>query len=218
MALFDSPDLLARVKADLNRPTTDEALSDVQLYSYLTEAQLRVVRMMAAHCPEAMYSAPTKLTTSDSGVTYSFGTDVDTAQVFGFGHVELRASPTGRQILPGNDWDDTTERFIIDGAKIRFPGQRARTFSDGPYARFIAPPNVIAAATAPSLQPVFARSLLVYDACARAARRLKQDDSAFESQFNREWVEILHSLKTRFFGEGLRANSGGEGVWFRAGF
>lgn len=174
--------------------------------------------MMAAHCPDPMYSAPTKLTTTDSGQTYSFGTDADSAQIFGFGHLELREGPRGRQILPGNDWDDTTERFIVDGAKIRWPGQRTRTFSDGPYARFIQPPNVLSAAAAPVLQPIFARKLLVHDACARAARRLKQDDSMFETQFNREWVEVLHALKTRYFAEGLRADPSGAGLWWRSGF
>mgnify|MGYP001569442908 CR=1 FL=1 len=217
---FDSADCLARAKLLLNRPTTDEAISDANWYTFLSDAQDRVYDMMAAHCPEPLYSAPTKLTTADSGATYSFGTDVDTAQIFAYGHVELRASKTGRQILPGNDWDDTTERFIIDSEKLRWPGQRTRTFDDGPYARFIAPPGVISGSVAPTLQPKNARRLLVFDACSRAAeQRLKQDPSPYSSAFDRAWVETLFALKTRYYGEGLRAMSdGSSGLWWRASF
>lgn len=219
MANFDSADCLARVKADLNRPATDEALSDAQLYSYLTEAQQRVVTLIAANCPEAMYSAPTALTTADSGATYTFGTDVDSAQIFAMGLVELRDGLKGRVILPGNDWDDTTERFIFDGTKIRWPGQRTRTFSTGLYARFITPPNVVSAASAPVLVPRFARILMVYDACARATRRLKQDYTMYEELFDRSWqTEILPALLKQYMAEGLRADGGASSLWYRNAF
>lgn len=219
MAFLDSADLLARVKADLNRPTTDEALGDPQLYSYLTEAQQRVMMRIAQNCPEAMLSAPTKLTTADAGLTYSFGTDVDTNAIFAFGGVEIRSSPKGRVILPGSDWDDTTERFIFDGSVIRWPGQRTRTFTDGPYARFMTPPNVVASGSQPVLVPRFARILMVYDACARASRRLKQDYTIYEDLFDDRWMhEVLPSMLKQYHGQGLMANSDITTLWFRNGF
>lgn len=224
MADFDSADILARIKADLNRPTTDEALSDVQLYSFAGEAQKRVVALIAVHCPEAMYGAPTLMTTADSGLSYTFGTDVDSAQIFAFGSVEIRSTPKGRVILPGSDWDDTTERFIFDGTKIRWPGQRTRTFTDGPYARFITPPNVLSAAVQPTLKPIFARQLIVHDACARAARRLKQDYTIYEELFKETWHDpesgggVLPALMKQYHGLGLMANSDITTLWFRNGF
>lgn len=228
MANFDSADCLARVRANLNRPATDEALSDAQLYSFLTEAQQRVVGMIAANCPEAMYGEPTLLTTADDGLTYTFGTDVDAAEIFALGQVELRSGKSsGRVILPGTDWNDTTERFIFDGTKIRWPGQRTRTFTDGPYARFITPPNVVSASIEPTLVPRYARILMVYDAQARAERRLKQDYTISEEIFNRTWFNpetnegILPALLKQYHNQGLMSEGdtmGGTGLWWRSGF
>lgn len=222
MALHDTADILARAKRRLNRPTTDEALADTDWYAFFTEAQARVVSLLATHCPQAMYGAPTLLTTSDGGLTYTFGTDsglpTNYQTVFPVGHVELRASRSGTLFYPGNDWD-TGDVFIMEGDKIRWPNGRARTFTDGPYARFITPPGVIDASTQPTLEPVFARVLIVDDGITRAAgERLKMDPAPYEEMFQRDWAEVLGALKTQYFGAGVRALGQPGTPWFRRQF
>lgn len=222
MSLWDSADILARCKRALNRPSTDEALSDADWYAFATEAQSRVYTLLATHCPEAVYSAPTLMSTSDDGATYTFGTDsglpTSYQNVFAMGHVEIRSARAGQLLLPGTDWDEGGETYVPDGDKIRWPGGRTRTFSDGPYARFVQPPGVIDGSTAPTLEPAFARILIVDDAVTRAAERLKLDTSSHEARFHRDWMEILLALKTQYFGQGQVALGGVSGVWWRRDF
>lgn len=211
MALFDSADILSRIKALLNRPTTDEVFSDAQLYQFAGDAQRRVVSLIAMHCPEAMYGAPTLLSTSDSGATYTFGSGVSP-----IGHIELRESPTGAMIPPASSWDNTTLGYLFEAEKIRWPGQKTRTFADGPYCRFITMPGVLDGSTAPTLKPEFARELIVYDACERAAIRSGGIDPApYAQMFNVRWPEILQAIVTAHHGAGGVAVQGGVGgVWW----
>lgn len=218
MSLYDSADLLARSQRLLNRPSTDESLASADWYAFLGEGQQRVTGLIAVQCPEAMYGAPVKLTTSDSGLTYTFGTDSATGQnVSPIGHIELRESPTGAMILPASAWDNTTLGYLFESDTIRWPGQKTRTFSDGPYARFITMPGLLNATNAPTLKPVFARELLVYDACERAAVRIGQDPSPYAAMFDARWPEILQAITTSFHGAGVIATQGGgQGLWWRA--
>lgn len=216
MALFDSADLLARAQRLFNRPSTDEAMTGTEWYAFLSEAQNRVVGLLAFHCPEVMYGAPTLLSTADSGATYTFGTDTDGNNICPIGHVELRESKTGSLIPPGTDRDTTTLAFIFEADKIRWPGQKTRTFSDGPYARFVTPPNVLSASAAPTLKPLFARELLVYDACERAAVRCGTDPTPFGAMFDARFPEILSAIQTQFSGAGMAAGTGQGGAWWRS--
>src|SRR3990167_6226914 len=172
MANFGSADLLSRVKALLNRPSTDEAITDAQYYVMAGDAQRRVVSLLAFHAPEAMYGAPTLLTTADSGATYTFGTDADGANISPIGHIELRESKTGAMIPPASEWDISTLAYLFESDKIRWPGQKTRTFADGPYARFVTMPGLLNASTATTLKPLYARELIVYDAAERPAVRV----------------------------------------------
>src|SRR3990167_9532111 len=211
MANFDSADLLSRVKALLNRPSTDEAISDAQYYVMLGDGQRRVVSLLAFHAPEAMYGAPTLLSTADSGTSYTFGTDADGANICPIGHIELRSSKTGAMIPPASDWDPTTLAFIYNGSDtIRWPGQKSRTFSDGPYARFVTPPGLLNASTAPTLKPLYARELIVYDAAERAAVRVGVDHPPFGQLFDARFPEILQTITTTFHGTGALATQGGS--------
>lgn len=216
MATFDSADLLSRVKALVNRPSTDEAITDAQYYVMLGDAQRRVVSLLAFHAPEAMYGAPVLMTTADSGATYTFGTDADGANISPIGHVEIRSSPTGPMIPPTSEWDTSTLAFLFESDKIRFPGQKTRTFADGPYARFVKMPGTLDASTAPTLKPLFARELLVYDAAERAAVRLGMDPTPFGQMYDARYPEILQAILTSFHGTGVVATQGGgSGVWWR---
>lgn len=215
MALFDSADLLARCQRLFNRPSTDEAMTSTEWYAFLSEAQNRVVTLFAFHCPEAMYGAPTLLSTADSGASYTFGTDADGANICPIGHIELRESKTGAMIPPGSEWDTSTQTFLFNADRIRWPGQKTRTFSDGPYARFVTPPNVLNGSSAPTLKPLFARELLVYDACERAAVRCGVDPTPYGAMFDARWPEILAAVQSQFSGAGRTAVEESGGLWWR---
>lgn len=216
MANFDSADLLSRVKALVNRPSTDEAITDAQYYVMLGDGQRRVMELLAFHAPESNYGAPTLMTTADSGATYTFGTDADTANICPIGHVEIRSSKTGPMIPPASEWDTSTLAFLFESDKIRWPGQKTRTFADGPYARFITPPGLLNASVAPTLKPLFARELIVYDAAERAAVRVGMDPTPFGQMFDARYPEILQAIITSFHGTGIVATQGGaNGLWWR---
>lgn len=158
MAQFDSVDLLARVKQDLQRPSIDEDVTDTLLYVYLEEAQLYWMGQVSAHWPELNYGAPELMTTSDSGRTYT----VAAAAIFG--KMEVRNGQNGPPLLSGPDWADTTG-FVQEGKTARMPRGVARpamTF----YARTVTVPGLLNAATAPVLLPTWLRLILVPRACA----------------------------------------------------
>lgn len=212
MAIWDSADLLSRTKTLFPRPTSDELISDSVRYQMLGDSQRRVVTLLAFHVPEMMYGAPTKLTTADSGATYTFGTGVTP-----IGHIELRESPTGAMIPPTSEWDNTTHGYIFEAEKIRWPGQKTRTFADGPYCRFVTMPGVLDGSTAPTLKPEFARELLVYDAASRLATICGEDPSPYDAMFNARFQEILATLSTAHHGTGIvGVQGGGANVWWRA--
>lgn len=211
MALYDSADLLSRTKNLFPRPTSDELITDPVRYQMLGDAQRRVVSLIAFHCPEMMYGAPTLLTTADSGATYTFGTGVTP-----IGHIELRESKTGAMIPPASEWDTTTTGYLFEAEKIRWPGQKTRTFADGPYCRFVTMPGVLDGSTAPTLKPEFARELLVYGACSSLASICGEDPSRFDAMFNARWPEILSAMQTAHSGAGIVGVQGGRGgVWWR---
>ena len=216
MANFDSADLLSRTRALLNRPDTDEGLSDAQLYVLLGDAQRRLMTLLAFHAPESNYGAPTLLTTADSGTTYTFGTDADSANICPIGHIELRESKTGAMIPPASEWDVSTLAFLFNSDVIRWPGQKSRTFADGPYARFVTPPGLLNASTAPVLKPLYARQLIVYDGAERAAIRLGTDPTPFGQMFDALFPEILQTITTAFHGVGITATQGGgSSLWWQ---
>lgn len=217
MALYDSADLLARCQRLFSRPDTDEAMTSTEWYKFLGEAQQRVVGLLAIHAPESNYGAPTLLTTADSGATYTFGADSATGlNISPIGHIEIRESKTGAMIPPGSAWDNSTLCYLFESDKIRFPGQKTRTFSDGPYARFVTMPGLLDGSTAPTLKPAYARELLVYDACERAAVRCGVDPTPFGQMFDARWPEILQTILTAHHGAGIIATQGGQGgLWWR---
>lgn len=214
MALFDSADLLARAKRMALRPTSDEETSDTDWYALLTEAQLYWVTQIALYVPDVMYTLEL-LTTSDSGVSYQFSTEP-------LGNYELRASPTGRLLVPTPEWDMGGD-FVMDGINIRFPGSRAKTFSNGPWARYVKTPGIIDGSTQPTMKPTMARILLPARACVLwATRGGLRDPQPFLNEENGLWfgngqthTGILGALKNQAFLQGAAAvpASGGDDWW-----
>src|SRR4051794_11857482 len=104
MALWDTAYLVRRFDATVRLPAANE-LPPQEKYDLLSEAQEMVVDELAVHVPEMMYGPPTKLTTADGGISYTFGIDADGTPIVPRGHVEVRPSPTGDLYTPATQFD-----------------------------------------------------------------------------------------------------------------
>ena len=197
MAYLDSADLLARCKALAQRPTTDEDMSDAQWYSFLTEAQDYWTKVLAQHDPKLLSGAPTALTTSDSGYTYTFGTTPIAV-------VELTDGKGGWPMFIGPYWDPATDFTWEGSTTLRSARNVARTFTNGLYARWVPQPGVIDGSTQPTL-PTEYRLLLPARACVLYARRGGyRDPQPYLEEERRLWmgdgyadVGLLGMLKKR---------------------
>jgi hypothetical protein len=164
MADYDVADLLARCRRELQRPTTDLAFTDPDFYAWLTEAEAHWLPILALHAPGHMLTAPTQLNTTDN-IVFSFPglTEAPLA-------VSITESLTGEPLVRGAFWDPDAD-YVWEGATIRMPGNRERSFSDGPYGRWIAPPATINVSTDSNIKPERLRILLVHHACMLGAER-----------------------------------------------
>lgn len=152
MALFDSPDLLSRTLALLKRPASDEELTSTQLYALLTEAQAHWQIQIAGLFPEVMMSAPELLTTSDAGLTYTLASEP-------VGPVIVLDGQDGNELRAGS-YSDPSADYVPEGQTIRMTRHRARTFSNGLYARYVPVSGTLDGSNPPTLKPVRARILL----------------------------------------------------------
>lgn len=165
------------------------------IYDFASEAQDRVTKLVATFVPDALWTVPTAITSADSGKTYTFGTDVDTAAIFALGHYRVYAT---RADIPDNPLRPGDE-FTVEGTLIRIPNNNTRTFTDsGPYIQYVAPSNVIASGTQPTV-PKIARPAMISDATRRCAERLGESQKAAEQegQFMSDWIELLAAIKTQ---------------------
>jgi hypothetical protein len=169
MAAWDSADLADRFWTRLGRGNggvfgPDELWTEARTYQVLADAQEQVYTEFSPMVPHVFVSPPLQLTTTDGGQTYTFGQDV-----YPFGHVEVYAEEGAGRPLYATTYDDRGGDFVIEGALIRTPGNQTRTYSRGPFARYVGFPPRITAAVAPSLQPPGARELILYRALVLAA-------------------------------------------------
>lgn len=201
MAYLDRADIILRVKDRLNRPTTDSAFTiaatdDVWL-RFMTEAQDDVTKMIATYIPDAMISVPTALVTADSGITYTFGTDTDSANYFPLGHFSVYASRSDIPDFPLEPGID----FIIEGTRLRMVNNVARTFGDGgPWAQTVNASNVITSSTQPSI-PVICRMTMVEITAEKGARRLGLDSQEFKDAAGDAWAKVLTAVRSQAQGK-----------------
>lgn len=213
MALYDVSDLLVRVKLYAARPATDEALSDGQWYAILTEAEKEWVGTIAAMYPYPMLSAPTKLSSEDSGLTYHFAASATPLAV------QIFDAPNGALLRPGAFWDSDAG-YVWEGERIRFPRNATRTFADGPYARAVFPPTGNLSATATlTLKPDYTRILIVYRSLIKfASIGDLRDPTVWEKREHQAWlgnpdnpsdIGILGQLKLSnpFYGAAAYSNA-----------
>ena len=198
MATFDSADLLDRLYTKVRRPTTDEHLTSTLGYQLLSEAQIDAAQDLVTRAPQAMMGAPLLLTSADSGVTYTFGTTLSGARVFPVGHVEVYALIDGQELY-ASTYGDREGDFVIEGDAIRMPGNTARTFASGPYARACTIAITLDGSTAPTLKPEWLRPLIVTKAAEKYARiGGLMDERPFTQEYQMDLSRALLTLKTQF--------------------
>lgn len=152
-----SAELLAFFKLQAARPSTDELLTDATIYLMLTRGQSRVNAELAVHVPQALYGAPELMTTSDSGVTYTVGTDC-------IGGLEVYPTLRSDPLRPGTFFDAGADYTVEGPRTIRMPGSRPRTFSGGPYARYVKQTGTLDGSTQPTLSPAAVHPAIAYEA------------------------------------------------------
>lgn len=181
MALWDSADLLARVKREARIPTVTEYPTDADLYAWITEGHAYWYDQVAIHAPYVLMGTPQQMTTGDSGVTYSFPSETEPIAVQVFTAID------GIELKAGS-YDDPSSDYVWEGSQIRMPQSKARTFTTGPYARWITPPTTIDGSTQPTLKPARARILAAYRACALyASAGDLLDPGPFYALEEKEW-------------------------------
>lgn len=183
---YSSADLLAMCRERAGRPTVDAQMPPEAWYRLLSEAQDVLVPEIATRAPTALNQQYAQLETDDGGITYTFGLDVYGEPVVPLGHVEVWARQGGRRLFAANY--EQTGDFVIEGNRIRVPGDRPGRFSDGPYARWTGVPPAITESVQPIIQPRPMRVLLVYYAVMLWAERGgRRDPAPWRLAFTREW-------------------------------
>lgn len=216
MAGWASADLLSRFQMYLGRGNggvmqSDELWTDARAYMWLADAQEAVYTELSPMCPAAFVGAPVRLTSADNGVTWTFGVGV-----YPMGHVEIYAQESGGRVLLASTYGTTGGDFVIEGGTIRTPGNRTRTYSSGPWARFSAFPTRISASVEPSISPEPARELIMWKALENAAEVSNgtMDATIWGAKYldaKRRWVT---QWQTQFQSAGNQAFMAPGGPWW----
>lgn len=195
---YDSAGLLARFYDYADRPDTDQDLTSARVYRYLTDAQIQVVEELAALFPRLMMSAPTLMTSSDGGITYTLGADSESDTITPFGHAEVYAAADGRELF-GSTYASYNGDVVFEGNKIRIPNGQTKTFDSGPYIRYVALPLAIDGSTEPTLEPKQIRNLILYRALVLWANSGgMQNPAPYEEMYSRAWNAALMLLTTQY--------------------
>ena len=215
MADYDSEACLNLLVETLGLPVTRTVPTDPQLYVMLTNAQKRMVHLFAAHAPQTLYGPSEKLQTTDGGYTYTFA-------YYPFGHAEIRESRSGAILYPVPEWGNDANGYVMEGQTIRWPDGSARTFADGPYARYAKVAGQVTATTQPSLPDDF-RPAMIYDAAREwATQGGNQDPTPYKDLLQSFlWgdpntpghVGLIPALKTQVNFQGAR--SIGPPKWYQ---
>jgi hypothetical protein len=214
MAQFDSADLLAQFELYANRPSTDEALTSAQKYRFLNDAQQDILADLASIAPKSQMGAPVLMTSADSGVTYTFGTDADGNNIFPLA-CQVYARVDGRELY-ASSWEAGGD-FVIEGDRIRSPGNRPRLYSVGPYARFVRADAQLSASSEPVLKPVMLRNLILFRALVKwASVGGRIDPQPWQEEYDRTWAKWLPALRTQYSQDPVTANEGlgGNRIWW----
>lgn len=198
----------------------DELWTATRVYRQLADAQEAVYADLSPIAPYAFVSVPIKLYTLDGGKTYRFppSTSAIATQLttYPLGHVEVYAQESGGRELLASTYGTPSGDFVFEQGIIRAPGNRTRTYSNGPWARFVQMPGRLAADQEPTLQPPAARELILYKALADAANVSagQTDPGPWEAKYaeaRRRWTVVW---QTQYRSAGNQAFVANGGPWW----
>lgn len=215
----DSKELLRQLRIVTNRPETDRDLTDAKGYFFLTRAQEQLTYRLATHIPDILKGAPVKLTTKDNGATYEFPVDP-------LGHVDIYPAPYAEPLIEAPYWAGYGD-YTREGPRvIRMSQGIARTFVDGPWARYVPKPGAIDDVKNPTLVPNDVRRVLPWLAAGMWAQSpgALADPQQFFAEVERQlWGDpqspgdlgIIGAYKTGHFSSGI-TQAPNMGLWWRS--
>lgn len=198
MASYTSAECLTLFKQLAGIPASGASIGDADLYTRLAQAQNVVLEDAASRVPQAFYSkaayasTPT-LSTTDNQV-FTFGTDANGAPLFPIGKVRLFEN---LQAIPDYPWIEGVD-YVVEGSQIRIPNNR--TYGGTLYWRGIAPIAAMSASVQPSITPVWARVLIVYEAVRRYAEEGGRNTALADrmlGNYDRDFARYCLVLKTQ---------------------
>jgi hypothetical protein len=106
--------------------------------------------------------------------------------------------------------------FVFEGALIRTPGNRARSFVTGPWARYAAFPERITASVQPSLQPPAARELILFKALELATEVSggAMDPLPWATKYAQARTRWVTLWQTQYQSAGMAALTSPSGPWW----
>ena len=191
---FTTADLITRIRRVLPQPGNLDFPSTNDLYAFLMEAENETKRDLLGPCPWLVLQAPTLMTTADSGLTWTFGSDADGNAIAPFGEYALYRRLTDIPDFPLERGVDYQDELI----RIRMPAGRADPISypDGaPYFYGNIPTLFIDATHDPTLPPIDARILLVWKAAANALIALGADEGDAEKRYSQLLLKYVWSFQ-----------------------
>lgn len=194
---YTSADLLSRFNAMAGRPSSGDSITDAQKYQRLADAQDAVVADIANICGKVLYSSPVAMTTSDGGLTYTFGTDGNGYALFPFA---ARVYPT-LSAVPDFPWQPGVD-YLDHGTSIAMPNNVPWT--GGLYWQGITPPQQLAASVEPVVTAPPMRILIVIKAALNFSEEAKRDPelasvmaAKYKEEFARWSVVLRKHLRGR---------------------
>ena len=191
---FTSADCLARVRRYLPNPTNTDFPADADVYAMLTEAENEVKRDLLGPCPWMVLQPPTLMSTTDGGLTWTFGTDSDGNAIVPFG---ASAIYRRKEDVPDFPMERSVD-YLDETVRIRMPSNRADpiSFPDGaPYFYGNIPTILINASAQPTLQPLDARILMIWKASANALIALGADEGDYERRYDQLILKFVSSFQ-----------------------
>lgn len=213
MADYDSADMLARLKRELKRPTSDPALDDTDLYQLLTRGLRYTQRLLAKHGLDQ--NATWELATTSDNQTYTI-----TSEPAG-GVLEVRHGRDGPVLVLGPDPDASTD-LVWKGTTFIVPDGRTVPFANGIYVHYTPIHGAIdGGGNEPTLAPTEARDIaILHAAMLWFDRGGFRDTTWLDNKIHKLMfgnpaipgdVGIVGGLKQPFLGQPAKAQA-----WWRA--
>jgi hypothetical protein len=190
--LWTSTDLLARFRRYFHTASTPDFPGDTDVYAFLSEGENDAKRRVLMCCPWLMLQAPTLMTTSDGGLTFTFGNDSDGNPIQPFGAYALYRQTTDVpdfSLSKGIDYIDEGNRIRMpnaNAAAVQWPGGAPYYYGNVPTVQING-----GGSAEPTLYPPDRRIATVWYACMMAAVATGQDIDRYEAMYETviaDWI------------------------------